>query len=217
MLWTAKLRGYDEGNILAARAKRYGLTIYYYPINFYEKSQTFYFIASGIAKGRLNRPGNARYVVKLEWKQEAFLSITAQPVSVEGKALVRVFYNPAIIHCKPAVIYPSGHEEWEVCAFNKADLDNVISVGKALYNLELISLRRARVTNVHVVAAAPNLSDRQRNALELAIKRGYYAYPRKTELTELAKISGLAVSTFHAHLRKAENKIMPHVFSLSGQ
>src|SRR6266545_2358583 len=183
MLWTAKLRGYDEGNIVATRAKRYGLTIHYYPVNFYEKNNTFYFIATGIVKGNprrihqcfaelkaLRRSGNARYVVKWEANKETFLSVTAQPASVESRSMVRTFYNPGLVHRKPAVIFPSGHEEWEVCAFNRADLDTLISVGKALYNLELISFRRANVTTVQVVSAAPNLSARQRDAVQLAVK-----------------------------------------------
>jgi len=225
MLWTAKLRGYDEKNILASRARKYNLTIYYHPINFYEKKNTFYFIASGIITGRprqirqclaelkaLRRPTNDRYVVKLECKKETFLSITAQAASAESRTMVRCFYNPGLIHHKPAVIYPSGHEEWEVCAFNKADLMQVLRIGERLYKLELISLKRAVVTNVHVVAAAPHLSKRQKDALALAIRHGYYSYPRKVELSQLARRSGLAVSTFHAHLRKAENKVMPRIF-----
>jgi predicted DNA binding protein len=229
MLWTAKLRGYDEGNILAQRAKRHSLTIHYYPINFYEKKRAFYFIASGIVKGTpphieqcfrelkaLRRPVNGRYVVKLEHRNEAFLSITAHRASAEFRNMVRHFYNPGLIHRKPAIIYPSGHEEWEVCAFDKRDLDRVLRIGERLYKLELISLRRTSMPGVQVMAAAPRLSKCQKEALELALKHGYYSYPRKIELSELARSNHNAASTFHAHLRKAENKVMPHVFGLCG-
>src|ERR1043166_3513028 len=101
MLWTAKLRGYDEGNILSERAKNYSLTIHYYPLNFYEKKNGFYFIASGIVKGdplhvdqcfrelkALTRPTNGRYVVKREHSKEAFLSIPAHQASAEARPTV---------------------------------------------------------------------------------------------------------------------------------
>ena len=227
MLWTAKLRGYDEGNILAARARKYSLTIHYYPINFYQKKSVFYFIASGVIKGNplhiercfaelkaLTRPTNDRYIVKLEHSRETFLSITAHRSSAEVRTMVRYFYNPGLIHRKPAIIYPNGQEEWEVCAFDKSDLDRVLRIGERLYKLELISLRRATVAGVQVMAAAPRLSMRQKQALELALNQGYYSYPRRVELAQLAQSSGIAPSTFHAHLRKAENKVMPHIFTL---
>src|SRR5262249_2591879 len=98
----------------------------------------------------------------------------------------------------------------------KSDLDRVLDVAKRLYNLELVRLCRARVTSVHIVAAAPLLPPGQWNALQLAIRSGYYSYPRKTALAALARRSQLAPSTFHAHLRKAENKLMPHLSALCG-
>jgi predicted DNA binding protein len=224
MLWTAKLRGYDPGNLLGERARRFKLTIHYYPINYYEQNGIFYFVAMGIVKGS---PSNIRtcfldlkktvatkrnrYIVRLEVNKETFLSITAQKASVESRKLVRFFYNPSIIHIRPAIIHPDGHEEWEVCSFNKGDLEQIIRISEKLYNLQLMSLRRASVTNLHVVSASPCLSHGQKAALELAIKKGYYSYPRNIRLTDLARESGVSVSTFQAHLRKAENKVIPHL------
>jgi hypothetical protein len=50
---------------------------------------------------------------------------------------------------------------------------------------------------------------KQREAVELAIQHGYYDYPRKVEVQELAKMAKLAFSTYQAHLRKAERKLIP--------
>jgi predicted DNA binding protein len=46
----------------------------------------------------------------------------------------------------------------------------------------------------------------------MAIKNGYYNYPRKTSIEKLAELSGLSFSTFHAHLRKAEQRLLPFYF-----
>lgn len=59
---------------------------------------------------------------------------------------------------------------------------------------------------------SPELTERQRRAMELAIKNGYYDSPRKTNIKKLAKISGLSFSTFQVHLRKAEEKLIPYYF-----
>ena len=55
----------------------------------------------------------------------------------------------------------------------------------------------------------PHFTENQKQALNLAIKNGYYDYPRKISIQDLAKHLDLSFSTFHAHLRKAEQKILP--------
>ena len=55
----------------------------------------------------------------------------------------------------------------------------------------------------------PFLTKGQKRAIELATQRGYYNFPRKTELKHLAKEAGISLSTFREHLRKAEKKVMP--------
>ena len=52
----------------------------------------------------------------------------------------------------------------------------------------------------------------QKQAIELAIKNGYYNVPRKTSVEKLAKLSKLSFSTFQVHLRKAEEKLIPYFF-----
>jgi predicted DNA binding protein len=227
MLWTAKLRGYDEDSILGEKARRLNLTVHYYPINYYEEDNVFYFVAAGVVKGlpanvrkcfaelrKTKQSAHRRYLAHLEVSKEAFLSVTAHKASVEFRKMVRAFYKPTLIHLKPAVIHPDGHEEWEVCSFSKADLDSIIRIAEQLYHLELSSVRRAKFGNLHIVMATPKLSSKQRAAMEVAITRGYYAYPRRAGLKDLARASGLGVTTLHAHLRKAENKLIPYLFSV---
>ena len=60
-----------------------------------------------------------------------------------------------------------------------------------------------------IYSSAPNLTDKQKNALSLAIEGGYYGYPRRITLEKLGKIQGMSYSTYQFHLRTAEKKIMP--------
>jgi predicted DNA binding protein len=52
------------------------------------------------------------------------------------------------------------------------------------------------------------LSARQREVLELARRRGYYAHPREVTANELAAELGVTTSTVHEHLHKAEAKLL---------
>lgn len=53
-----------------------------------------------------------------------------------------------------------------------------------------------------------DLSERQREVLELARHRGYYEWPRETNASDLADHLGVSKTTLLEHLRKAESKVM---------
>jgi PAS domain-containing protein len=57
-------------------------------------------------------------------------------------------------------------------------------------------------------APPDEMTDRQREALEAAYRGGYFDWPRETTAEEVADRMGIAGSTFHAHLRKAEAKLI---------
>lgn len=52
------------------------------------------------------------------------------------------------------------------------------------------------------------LTSRQRQAYELARKRGYYEWPREASVQELADELGVSKTTFLEHLRSAENHLL---------
>ena len=55
----------------------------------------------------------------------------------------------------------------------------------------------------------PKLSDKQKEVIQLAVKRGYYEFPRKVNLNDLAKELKLSKPTLQQHLRTAEKKVVP--------
>lgn len=52
------------------------------------------------------------------------------------------------------------------------------------------------------------LSERQREILQLARREGYYTWPREVSVTELAEKTDLSQATVLEHLRKAEAKLL---------
>lgn len=61
-------------------------------------------------------------------------------------------------------------------------------------------------------AVDDHLTERQREVLEMAHRRGYYDWPRKATQEELADELGITTSTFTQHLRSAEQKLIAMVF-----
>lgn len=58
------------------------------------------------------------------------------------------------------------------------------------------------------------LTQRQLEVVRLARERGYYDYPKQTSASALAAELGVATSTLHEHLHKAEAKLLGHHKSL---
>ena len=75
--------------------------------------------------------------------------------------------------------------------------------------LTIERFQNVKLDTIYFPKIMPKLSDKQREAYLLAVENKYYTFPRKVDLSVLAKEMGITVSTFQEHLRKAEEKIMP--------
>ena len=77
----------------------------------------------------------------------------------------------------------------------------------------LVSKRqRAGATRTADDTDTANLTERQREVLEAALRQGYYDDPRQTSGSDLADRFELSSSTLHQHLRAAESKIIRQFF-----
>ena len=87
--------------------------------------------------------------------------------------------------------------------------ENIKKLTKALRDLgvpfEIAAIKAPREFQESVLAA---LSPMQRTMLQAAEAKGYYSFPRKINIGELAAEVGLSAQGVHRHLRKAENKII---------
>lgn len=63
---------------------------------------------------------------------------------------------------------------------------------------------------------AAGLTDRQLEAVAVAVERGYYAVPREASLAAVADALGCAESTASSHLRKAERTLMRRLVARHG-
>ncbi|MBS3086337.1 helix-turn-helix domain-containing protein [Candidatus Pacearchaeota archaeon] len=143
-------------------------------------------------------------VIKLESKGNIFLLLE----NAKEKAVA--YHNPKIIFIKPVLIDEKGYETWEVGSWEKEEISKFIEkVEKNFPYFKLLKFNTINLDNVFFPKLLPNLTDKQKRAIELAIKNGYYENPRKTDLRKLAKTMGLSLATFNQHLRAAERKLIP--------
>ncbi len=110
------------------------------------------------------------------------------------------------------VVSKRGWQYWKVAAPKKKPLislfKRVEKLGSKRAVIELLSLKEDNI-NIFSGAVLSELTPLQLKTLELACKYGYYEYPRKISLQELAKISGIPRTTLQSHLRRAERTLIP--------
>ncbi len=98
-----------------------------------------------------------------------------------------------------------GGLEWHVLAPERSSVKDLVETleGKGL---------EVELTGVRSVKAAGVLTSRQDAVIRLAYKLGYFQYPKKINLTALARRLGVAKSTLSETLRAGEGKILHAYF-----
>lgn len=99
-----------------------------------------------------------------------------------------------------------GDVEWKIITANeKSLLDLIDKLEKRGVKAELVS--KVNIDKDSILTA------RQEQILQVAYKRGYFDYPKRINIRELARIFGVSISTMSEILRKGEKKIIGSYFS----
>ena len=114
----------------------------------------------------------------------------------------------------PPAIYREGWEWRKIIAFSERDIRSLFRDLEKYCTIEITSRRRVEertVRDTFLLSPANlfgDLTERQTQALLLAVESGYYSVPRGATTGEIAKRLGLPRTSFGEHLRKAENKVL---------
>lgn len=111
-----------------------------------------------------------------------------------------------------------GREYWTLGSFRKRSIQDLfgrLNADPKLSHAEMLSLKQEPV-DVFLPGLFAALTDRQREAYEMACRYGYYRFPRENDVEEIARKLKVPESTFREHLRKAESKLMPALYEWLG-
>lgn len=211
-MWVAKFKSSGEDTLIGSRTKKFNITATGYPLSYNKTKDAIYVSAAGLLFGEEKNKKKfiadikkAKRMLKFEVKGDFVICLMKEDLEIEP------FYNPSIIHLKPIIIAHDGFEYWEVASWDKKVLTDLIELIKRKFKGELFKLKQEKISNISILTIIPELTAKQKRALELAVKSGYYEYPKKIELKQLAKLMKVSYSTYQAHLRKAEKKIIPFI------
>ncbi len=212
-MWRLKLKLDSSKQLLGSLAIKYGVSMTGYPLSYYKDDKYLYLVSAGFVfgnekdkKGLFKELEKSKEIVKFEKTGDFSISITKQPLFAEPA------YNPKIIRPLPTIINKEGYHLWDLASFDRKVLEKVLKFTEKKLGAEIIFFKEEKLFNINFTRLLPELTKNQKKAVEIAINNGYYEYPKKIKMENLAKIMGISYSTFQAHLKKAEGKILPEIY-----
>ncbi len=213
-MWVAKLRIKHEDCVIGRRCKRFNVISIGVPFNSYKEGDKEYFSHFETLVG--DEEKIIRFIEDLkddpaihdlEVQGNSIFFVNEVPLQ---QKIPTTHYNPKIFFIKPVVVDIKGYESWEIGSWNEQILrDFIVNLQKEHFEVKILKIENEKLNHIYFPQIMPFLTKGQKRALELATQRGYYDFPRKVELKELAKEAGISLSTFREHLRRAEKRIMP--------
>ncbi|MCD4666879.1 helix-turn-helix domain-containing protein [archaeon] len=212
-MWVAKIKFSAKETLIGSKISKYNLNILGFPLSYYYQKNHIITHITGVILGKdedkktfLKKFKKEKRVINFELNGDFFVGTIKEPL------FAKCVYNKNIIHIAPALITDKGYEIITIGCFKKEPLIKAYHSLKKYREGELLFIQQKKVKSISIIKLHPDLTEKQKRAIELAIKKGYYYSPRKIDLQKLAKLSGLSFSTYQVHLRKAEEKLIPYFF-----
>lgn len=218
-MWVAKVKLLDKNCIFATKHRKYNLQSYEQALTHYNKGKSYFFMSSHILIGSLESKQKYlkdlkkdKRIKKLDVNGDLTVELVEKKLSDMDLSVYQSFYNPEIIFTKPGFVDSDGWEYYEFASWNRDAINKVIDAVEKSYAGQLLKLKETSKYEIYMPKILPKLSNKQKEAVSIAVKEGYYNFPRRIELKALAKLSKLSFSTFREHLRKAENNLLPLMY-----
>ena len=210
-MWVAKFRVWHKNCLLRPRCMKYQVTDFVYLINSWEDKNHFYYTELHILQG--TKESKKKFIRDLR-KEKTITKLEDNGnyiFTLNEELLQKQYYSPIfdrqIIQVKPVAQRTDGYEDWELASWDREILMKIIDV--PVFDVELKSIEESKLSDIFIPHIYPKLSTKQKEAIELAVKSGYYNYPRGIDLEGSARIARVRRQTFQENLRRAEKKLVP--------
>ncbi|MEK6891138.1 MAG: helix-turn-helix domain-containing protein [Nanoarchaeota archaeon] len=213
-MWSLKFKVKNIDSVYSKLSEKHKVVDYFYPVDRYLKGKKIFILGIHTLEGEdkeINRFCNdikkSKNVAKFERNENIIILLIS-----EEEKFYSLLYDPELYLPSP-VIVKEGYEEWNVAAWDREILEKlmneILKWKDKLKNFELKSIEKTKLNDIYFPKIIPELPEKQKEAFRLAVENEYYTWPRKKDLSDLAKMMKISISTYQEHLRKAEAKLLP--------
>jgi len=219
-MWYLKFKYRHSDCIYAQKLQELNVNGYFYYIGEYIKGDYTY--TSAMLQLIGDKKAVKKYIKYLKnHKKISKIEIYENVVFILAKhkkelVLYESAYGPQLIYTSPAYLSKEGYEIMEVACWDRKPLQDLIASlekNKTTTYFEILQFKQKKLDDIYVAKLLPKLPEKQKEAITLAFKKGYYNFPRRINLDKLAGISKISKQTFRENLRKAEAKLIPKLIS----
>lgn len=219
-MWYLKYKYKHSDCIYADKLMEFKLDGYFHHLGEYTREKYIYtsamirLIGEGkIVKKYVRYLKGHKNIVNLEVFKDVIFVLAKHKVDL---TLYKAVNNSVLIYPSPAYLTRDGFEMIEVASWDRKVISNLIKSvekNKTTTHFEILQFKEKKLDDIYISRLFPKLAKKQKAAINLAFKKGYYDFPRGINLDNLAKISKVSKQTFRENLRKAEAKIIPKFVS----
>jgi len=213
-MWLAKIKYQHDDCVTLPKAVKHKVTAYATPGNSFAEGKwrysTGFLMLIGEEKNKrafIRDLKKDSRVTKVEINHDLIMFVEKRS-SEEPE--YQAFRSTEIMGVKPVYCNPEdGFEYWSIAAWDKKHISKFLKEISKIGKAKLVSIQKMNLQDLYHFHISPKLTSKQKQALDLALKFGYYTIPRKVELDELGKRMKITRQAFSEHLRKAEIKLLP--------
>jgi predicted DNA binding protein len=206
-MWVGKFKIKHKEDWVSPKTEQYNVSVIGFPLNSFIKNKRNFHTSIIFLRGEekdkkafISSLKKEPEVKKLKIKGNQIIAL------LEGKKYTANFFNPELFFIKPVLI-EKGLEYWEIASWERGSLINFYEQIEKFAKIDILKLKR-EFPSVFVQQSVSKLTERQRKIFEYAKENGYYKYPRRISLQDLARKLNTPRTTFQNHLRKAECKLL---------
>lgn len=212
-MWLIRFKVFHEDCAFSPLCKKYSVSDFIYLLGFNTKEKKFQWTNAHLLNGKdenisdfVKELKKSKKIKKLEVIKNYMISL--EEANKKDYAVFSPLFSKEIFYTQPIMIKPEGFEYWCLASWNREVLMKAFSASKHFGSSELLEIKQTKIDSIFLPHINPGLTEKQMKAIKMAISKGYYQFPKKTNLQKLAKESEVAKETFFEHLQKAESKIL---------
>jgi predicted DNA binding protein len=213
-MWNLKFKVRNKDSIYTLLTLKYKVVDYLYPVDYYIKKNKVFILGVHVFEGEDEEIKGFKNMLKRNKKVKNFEDNGKEVVTLiaEEERFYELLFAAELYHPAPVMI-KEGYEEWYIASFDRKLLEGVIKEIEKWKDkfpeFTLHTLAKINLNDIYFPKIMPKLPEKQKEAFDLALRKGYYTWPRKVGLGGLAREMKVSISTVQEHLRKAESKLLP--------